>query len=151
MTIVFERLSKYKEKNSRVYSGIATMPEARPACPTIEAWTGRAYNQEQDSPNEIHGDDLARGLRLQRATCAKRDSLHLFATSRRSRLGLDYLAQGRAHMRVLSPPYDGEAFQANILEQSDAACSAQLRRRDGTVSARADVAALAEEPPAAAR
>lgn len=126
------------------------MPVGVSARSTIAGWDGRAYNQEPDSPNEIHGDELARryGFKggLVPGVTVSAYLLHPAVLA----WGLDYLTRGRAHVRVLSPLYDGEYFEVDILEQSDAAYGAQLRRRDGTVCARADVA-LAEEPPAPPR
>ncbi|MEP0203583.1 MAG: hypothetical protein ABJ084_04980 [Halioglobus sp.] len=117
----------------------------------ISAWTATAFNQVPNSENEIHGDSLAKeygfvGGLVPGVTV----SAYLVHPAVES-WGLEWLTQGGAHVRVISPLYDGESFEVGILEQSTDVYSAELVRPDGIVSANAEVWLAASEMQASTR
>ena len=102
-------------------------------------WTALAFNQAPDAPNEIHGDKVARefgfkgGLVLGAAIGAY--ITHPAVES----WGKDFLSSGRAHVKIVSPLYDGEAFAVETTDLSPTRYRASLFRPDRTVSATAEV------------
>lgn len=113
----------------------------------IEGWQAQAFNQEPNSPNEIHGDDMARaygfsgGLVPGVTVSAYLLQPAVVAWSER------FLTQGRTHAKVLSPLYDNEQFSVTITEQAGDSYRATLARPDGTVSAQAEADLLEAPPP----
>ena len=117
----------------------------------ISPWSATAFNQVPNSANEIHGDTLAKeygfvgglvpGVTVSAYLC------HPAVDS----WGLDWLTRGRAHVRVVSPLYDGEQLKIGILKQSATAYSAELVRPGGIVSASAELRLVNTEAKAPAR
>lgn len=114
----------------------------------IKGWSAQALNQEPNSTNEIHGDDLAQQYGftggLVPGVTVSAYLLHPAIEA----WGADFLARGRAHVTVHSPLYDGEQFQVDITEQEQARYKASLRRPDDTLAASASTDLHDATPPA---
>jgi hypothetical protein len=114
----------------------------------INGWQAVAFNQAQDSANEIHGDRVAKeyGFRggLVPGVTISAYLIHPAVEA----WSLDFLNRGAAHVRVGSPLYDEEPFSVNILEQDSTTYRAEITQPDGTVSATAEVS-LPEMAPVA--
>lgn len=113
----------------------------------VEGWIGEAYNQDPESSNEIHGDELAQQYGFEGGLVPGVTISAYLTHPAVEAWGMDFLASGFAHVRVVSPLYDGESFVVEIGEQAESAYTASLVRAGGTVSAHADVR-LETEPPA---
>lgn len=105
----------------------------------ISGWSSVAFNQAQDSANEIHDDRVARqyGFRggLVPGVTISAYLLHPGVVA----WGKDFLDRGKGHVRVGKPLYDDEPFTVTILEQHNADYRAEITQPDGTVSATAEV------------
>jgi hypothetical protein len=105
----------------------------------IKGWQGVAFNQAPDSANQIHGDEVARqyGFRggLVPGVTISAYLIHPAVEA----WGLDFLNRGAAHVRVISPLYDGEPFSVSVLEQNDASYEAEIAQPGGKISANAQV------------
>jgi hypothetical protein len=81
-------------------------------------WKGTAYNQVPHSKNEIHGDKVAKdfGFKggLVPGVTVSAYLMHPAAVS----YGMDFLERGFAHVRVISPLYDEQAFEVQIEGQT---------------------------------
>ena len=117
----------------------------------IAGWHNVAFNQAQDSANEIHGDRVARqyGFRggLVPGVTISACLVHPAVVT----WGRDFLERGYAHVRVGAPLYDAEPFRVDITAQDDARYTAEITQDDGRVSATAEVSLPARVPPAPAR
>lgn len=112
----------------------------------IHGWQGEAFNQDPDSPNEIHGDDLAQAYGFQGGLVPGVTVSTYLAHPAVEAWGLDFLERGHLHAKVLSPLYDHESFEVRIKDQSPESYTAELLRPDGTLSAQA-TALLPESVP----
>ena len=101
----------------------------------FSGWSAQAFNQEPNSSNEIHGDDLAREYGFQGGLVPGVTISAYLLHPAIEAWGMDFLERGRAHVKVTSPLYDGEQFQVDIAEQDDQHYKASLQRPDGTVCA----------------
>ena len=105
----------------------------------VARWEGLAFNQEPDSANEIHGDDLAQQYGftggLVPGVTISAYLLHPAVVA----WGEDFLATGWSHVRVVSPLYDEENFSVEVTPGEGERYSATLVRPDGTASAHAEV------------
>lgn len=105
----------------------------------ITPWTAQAFNQVPNSPNEIHGDALAREYGFDGALVpGVTVSAYLIHPAVQA-WGLDWLANGAAHVRVSSPLYDGEQFEVRIEAYTETSYFAELVRPNGRVSATGEV------------
>lgn len=116
----------------------------------IKHWTGIAFNQDPESPNEIHGDALAQQYGFEGGLVPGVTISAYLTHPAVEAWGMDFLARGFAHVRVVSPLYDGEDFAVDIGEQTASGYTASLVRPGGTVSAHAQVS-LTADPPAPPR
>ncbi|MDX1735401.1 MAG: hypothetical protein R3228_13595 [Halioglobus sp.] len=115
----------------------------------IEPWSGTALNQDPESPNEIHGDELAQqyGFKggLVPGVTVSAYLLHPAVVA----WGMDFLSRGSAHVRVSSPLYDGDRFSVAIVSRDGTSYQAQLSGSDGNPCASAQAALPRDlpEPP----
>lgn len=119
----------------------------------VSNWQGVAFNQDPDSDNQIHGDDLAQRYGFEGGLVPGVTISAYLAHPAVEAWGLEFLSRGRLHVTVTSPLYDGEEFTVVIDEQTPDSYRATLLRAggtatDGTVSANAQ-ASLIQAPPAA--
>jgi len=117
----------------------------------IRGWSAEAFNQEPNSANEIHGDELARQYGFEGGLVPGVTISAYLAHPAIEAWGTDFLASGYAHVRVVSPLYDGETFNVRIDGQTGTRYTAALLRPGGTVSARAEVRLELAPPPAPRR
>lgn len=115
----------------------------------IKSWTAEAMNTAPDSQNQIHGDAVARQYGFEGGLVPGVTISAYLIQPAVDTWGMDWLERGRAHVRVVSPLYDGEQFTVNITHASGHAYQAELIRPDGTVSATSDVAVPEGLPPEA--
>ncbi len=105
----------------------------------MQSWSQLAFNQEPDSPNQIHGDELAQQFGFEGGlvpgVTVSAYLLHPAVEAWEE----DFLDRGWSHVRVLSPLYDGETFAVEVGESGPGYYEAALTRPDGTLSARAEV------------
>jgi hypothetical protein len=103
-------------------------------------------NTAPDSQNEIHGDEIARKYGFKGGLVPGVTISAYIVQPAVEAWGKVWLDRGAADVRVVSPLYDGEQFEVSILDQSESAYTAELRRPDGTVSATADVSLPNQSP-----
>ncbi|GAB5451561.1 MAG: hypothetical protein Hals2KO_18890 [Halioglobus sp.] len=113
----------------------------------IDHWQAQAFNQDPDSDNQIHGDELAQAYGFEGGLVPGVTISAYLAHPAVIAWGERFLAQGCLHVRVVSPLYDGEQFAVTIDEQSTDRYTARLARTDGTVSAHAEASLPAASPP----
>ena len=116
----------------------------------IKGWSGKAINQDPDSANEIHGDELAQQFGFEGGLVPGVTISAYLTHPAVEAWGLDFLGNGHAHVRVVSPLYDGETFTVETNDETDTGYSATLVRPGGVVSANARVG-LNGDPPACPR
>jgi hypothetical protein len=112
----------------------------------LQNWQATAFNQVPHSANEIHGDKIAKAYGFKGGLVPGVTVSAYLCHPAVESWGADWLARGLADVNVLSPLYDGEAFEVEVTPVSDTAYSAQLRRPDGTVSASAEVSLPMQAP-----
>jgi len=112
----------------------------------ITGWSAEAFNQEPNSSNEIHGDALAQAYGFEGGLVPGVTISAYLTHPAVEAWGVDFLARGYTHVRVVSPLYDGETFRVRIDGQAATGYTASLLRPDGTVCAHAEVR-LEGEPP----
>ncbi|NND68471.1 MAG: hypothetical protein HKN19_12860 [Halioglobus sp.] len=105
----------------------------------IENWAARAFNQDPESPNEIHGDDLAQKYGFEGGLVPGVTISAYITHPAVEYWGADFLERGHAHVKVVKPLYDGEDFRVEIDEQSATGYRARLLRAADVVSAQATV------------
>lgn len=105
----------------------------------IDNWAASAFNQDPESPNEIHGDDLAQRYGFEGGLVPGVTVSAYITHPAVARWGVDFLERGHAHVKVVSPLYDGEDFKVVIDEQTDTEYRARLLRAADVVSAQATV------------
>jgi hypothetical protein len=111
---------------------------------TIADWHAEALNTVPDSRNEIHGDSVARRFGFRGGLVPGVTVSACLAHPAVVAWGRDFVERGRAHVRVASPLYDGEAFTV-AATPTDGGCRTELVRPDGTVSASAELS-LPDDP-----
>ena len=104
-----------------------------------ENWAATAFNQDPGSPNEIHGDDLAKKYGFEGGLVPGVTISAYVTHPAVAHWGLAFLERGHAHVRVGSPLYDGEDFRVVIDEQAETSYRARLLRGADIVSAEATV------------
>jgi hypothetical protein len=112
----------------------------------LQNWQATAFNQVPHSANEIHGDKIAKAYGFKGGLVPGVTVSAYLCHPAVESWGADWLARGSADVNVLSPLYDGEAFEVEVTPVSDTVYSAQLRRPDGTVSASAEVSLPMQTP-----
>jgi len=105
----------------------------------VANWHAVAFNQVPHSENEIHGDKMARDFGFKGGLVPGVTVSAYLCHPAVLQWGEAWLARGLADVKVVSPLYDGEAFEIEILDATAEAYSARLVRPDGTVSATATV------------
>lgn len=115
----------------------------------IEDWAATAFNQDPESDNQIHGDDLAQKYGFEGGLVPGVTISAYLTHPAVAHWGTDFLEHGFAHVKVVSPLYDGEDFRVVIDEQSSANYRARLLRANDVVSAEAIVSVTGDlpEPP----
>jgi hypothetical protein len=111
-----------------------------------QTWKAEAFNQDPDSPNEIHGDDLAKQYGFQGGLVPGVTISTYLAHPAINTWGMEFLQRGFMHAKIVSPLYDHETFCVHVDQQSATAYAAELSRPDGTLSAIANVH-LEDNPP----
>jgi len=110
------------------------------------SWSSTAFNPVPESENRIHSDEVARvhGFRggLVPGVVVSAYLLHPAAVA----WGLPFAKGGRAHVRVGSPVYDGEAFRVEVESATDDRYEARLVDDRGVECATARVALPREAP-----
>jgi hypothetical protein len=117
----------------------------------ISKWSGEAFNQDPDSANEIHGDELARQFGFEGGLVPGVTISAYLTHPAVERWGLDFLTNGYAHVRVVSPLYDGEQFTVATGDETETSYTATLLRPGGVVSANAVVKLEDDLPPSPRR
>ncbi|HSG88786.1 MAG TPA: hypothetical protein VLA56_06215 [Pseudomonadales bacterium] len=115
----------------------------------IDDWSAEAFNQVPDSRNEIHGDEIARRYGFKGGLVPGVTVSAYLVHPAVEAWGMAFLERGCAHVRVVSPLYDGERFTVAVRERAAHSYSAELHRPDGTLSATAEVSlpeAVGEAP-----
>jgi hypothetical protein len=106
----------------------------------IEPWTGVALNQDPGSPNKIHGDELAQQYGFKGGLVPGVTVSAYLTHPAVVTWGMEFLNRGYAHVRVISPLYDGEHFNVEITEQTDTSYSADICSGGNNPCAHAEVA-----------
>ena len=106
----------------------------------ISNWQGIAFNQDPQSANKIHSDDLAQRFGFDGALVPGVTLSAYLTHPGVEAWGMDFLERANVHVKILSPVYDGEMFSVQITEQSAHSYSAHLLRDRDIVSATADIA-----------
>ena len=114
-------------------------------------WHGLAFNQVPHSANEIHGDKVAKDYGFKGGLVPGVTVSAYLCHPAVEQWGAAWLKGGAADVKVVSPLYDGETFDIEILESNAERYSARLLRPDGTVSATAEVSLPAVSPAAPQR
>ncbi len=104
----------------------------------INGWQGIAVNQAEDSANEIHSDRVAQQFGFRGGLVPGVTISAYLIQPAVTAWGLDFLQRGAAHVRVVSPLYDGEAFDVKILEDDPTSYRAEITQAD-SVSATAEI------------
>ena len=105
----------------------------------VAPWNAIAFNQDPESDNRIHGDELARQYGFEGGLVPGVTISAYLAHPAVQAWGEDFLDHGCAHVKVLSPLYDGEPFRVEIQDQTPSSYRARLLRAEDTVSAEATV------------
>lgn len=116
----------------------------------IKGWSGEAYNQDPDSANEIHGDELAQKFGFEGGLVPGVTISAYLTHPAVETWELDFLSNGYAHVRVASPVYDGEVFTVETSHETESGYHATLLRPGGVASASAEVR-INTDPPACPR
>ena len=117
----------------------------------IKGWSAQAFNQEPNSPNEIHGDELARQYGFEGGLVPGVTVSAYLLQPAVEAWGMDFLNRGRAHVKVISPLYDGDQFQVDVTESGADHYQATLQRPGGNVCATVTTSLENATAPARAR
>jgi len=114
----------------------------------INPWSATALNTAPESKNRIHGDDLARQYGFEGGLVPGVTISAYLVHPLIEHWGKNWLDKGYANCRITSPLYDEELFEVktNIVNSSEA--NTTLTRKNGIVSAYAEVALTKNLPPA---
>lgn len=113
----------------------------------MQNWQATAFNQVPHSANEIHGDKVAKAYGFKGGLVPGVTVSAYLCHPAVVTWGEAWLAGGVADVNILSPLYDGEPFTVEVSAVSETSYHAQLRRPDGTVSAKADVSIPSQTKP----
>jgi hypothetical protein len=114
--------------------------------PQPKNWSEFAFNQVPDSNNKIHGDEVAKQYGFKGGLVPGVTLSAYLAHPAVEAWGEDWLNRGYAHIKIVSPVYDGNQFSVNLNLQQQRYTAALLS--DDIACAEADVVLTAELPPA---
>lgn len=117
----------------------------------IEGWSAEAFNQVPDSQNEIHGDRVSQLYGFEGGLVPGVTVSSYLLHPAVQAWGRDFLERGRAHVKVISPLYDGERFTVSVADLAEDAFRAELRRPGDILCATAEVSLPDEAPEAPVR
>ncbi|MDA0979207.1 MAG: hypothetical protein O3B72_11650 [Proteobacteria bacterium] len=112
----------------------------------INDWQAEALNTAPDSPNEIHGDQLAQQFGFKGGLVPGVTISAYLIHPAVETWGMAFLEKGKAHVTVRKPLYDGDKFTVRILSSSDSTYQAELVRSDGVTSASAEISIEDDAP-----
>ena len=114
----------------------------------MNTWSATALNTAPESENRIHSDELAQEYGFEGGLVPGVTISAYLVHPLVNHWGKDWLDNGYANCRIVSPLYDKELFevQTELIDSSRA--NTTLVRGNGTISAHAEVALTDHLPPA---
>ena len=113
----------------------------------MNTWSATALNTAPDSENRIHSDELAKEYGFEGGLVPGVTISAYLVHPLVERWGKDWLDNGYANCRIVSPLYDEELFEVQIDQVNSRRANTTLVRKNGTISAHAEVALTKDLPP----
>ncbi len=98
-------------------------------------WHATAFNQSQESQNQIHSDEIARVYGFRGGLVPGVTVSSYLTHPAIEAWGEDWLKKGQAHVVVSKPLYDGEDFSVVVADVTSESYTATLTDQAGTVNA----------------
>ena len=113
----------------------------------MNTWSATALNTAPDSENRIHSDELAKEYGFEGGLVPGVTISAYLVHPMVERWGKDWLDNGYANCRIVSPLYDEELFEVQTDQINTTRANTTLVRGNGTVSAHAEMALTEDLPP----
>jgi len=113
----------------------------------VQNWQATAFNQAEDSTNQIHSDEMAQAYGFKGGLVPGVTISSYLMHPAVQAWGRDWLSRGFAHVVVSKPLYDGYDFEVRVSDVTDTSYQALLVDQEGTQCATGFIR-LTEELPA---
>lgn len=117
----------------------------------IRQWSAEALNTAPNSANEIHGDSMAKEFGFEGGLVPGVTVSAYLIHPAIEQWGMDWLDEGAAQCRIVSPLYDREQFTVDIDGGAENQFLSTLTRPNGVISAHGEISIPAVTPKAPVR